>query len=220
MFTTCPTLARPRQRSSRDNGVAIDLLNAHGASLEYLSGFLGPAEEDLRRRTLEHGIEFDSPEASRVFVHGKWRAIPRCQCAYGDDDCPVYRFSRAMVEPRSWTGPLRELRDRIAERTGSRANFALVNHYAHAGEYISWHADDERDLDPAVPIASLSLGSACEFQFRPRTPGKEPGTVAMLLEAGSLLTMHAPTNSRFQHCLPRRTGRAACDIGPLSLIHI
>ena len=79
---------------------------------------------------------------------------------------------------------------------------------------VSWHADDERDLDPAVPIASLSLGSACEFQFRPRTPGKEPGTVAMLLEAGSLLTMHAPTNSRFQHCLPRRTGRAACDIGP------
>lgn len=214
MFTTCPAPARPRQRSSRDNAGAIDLLNAYGARLEYLSGFLGLAEEEHWRRTLERSIEFDSPEASRVFVHGKWRAIPRRQCAHGDDDCPGYRFSRTVVEPRPWTGPLQELRDQIARRTGFRANFVLVNHYAHAGEYISWHADDERDLDPAAPIASLSLGSAREFQFRPRTPGEEPGTVTMMLEAGSLLTMHAPTNSRFQHCLPWRTGRAAGNIGP------
>ena len=194
--------------------MTIDLLNAHGARLEYLSGFLGPADEPLWRRKLEDSIEFDSPEASRVFVHGKWRAIPRGQCAHGDDDCPGYRFSRTVVGPRPWIGPLRELRDQIAERTGFRANFVLVNHYAHAGEYISWHADDERDLDPVAPIASLSLGCAREFQFRPRTPGEEPGTVTILLEAGSLLMMNAPTNGRFQHCLPKRTGRAAYDIGP------
>ena len=134
-------------------------------------------------------------------------------CAHGDDDCPGYRFSGVQVQPRPWIEPLRELRDLVARCTGFRANFVLVNHYAHAGQHISWHADDERDLDPAAPIASLSLGSARDFQFRPCARGAEPGTVTLTLEPGSLLVMHPPTNRLFQHCLPKRSGTRAAATG-------
>lgn len=201
---------RPR---GRDNTAAVALLNERGAALEYVSGFLSAVQEGELRLALEREIQFDDAQASRVFVHGKWRAIPRRQCAHADDDCPPYRFSGVAVRPRPWTAPLRQLRDAVADRTGFRANFVLVNHYAHAGEYISWHSDDERDLDPAAPIASVSLGSAREFQLRARSSLEVPETVAMVLEPGSLLMMNAPTNARFQHCLPRRTGKAASAIG-------
>jgi len=181
---------RGRRPSPRDNQAAVSLLNRHGASLEYTADFLSPEEERHFRHQLEREVVFDSAEASRVFVHGRWHDIPRGQCAHGDDNCPGYRFSGVQVRPRGWIEPLRALRDLVAERTGFRANFVLVNHYAHAGQHISWHADDERDLDPAAPIASLSLGDARDFQFRPCARGAEPGPVTMTLETGSVLMMH------------------------------
>ena len=49
------------------------------------------------------------------------------------------------------------------------------------------HGDD--DLDPTAPIASLSLGSVREFQFRPRVRPQALGTVTMLLQVGSLLSI-------------------------------
>lgn len=201
------------RQGRRDNPTALNLLNRHGARLRYAADFLTPQEEYQIRLRLEREVIFDSAEAARVFVHGHWRDIPRRQCAHGDDDCPSYRFSGVQVQPRQWLAPLRELRDLVAMRTGFRSNFVLVNYYAHAGQHISWHADDERDLDPGAPIASLSLGSAREFQFRPRTRGAEPGTVTLTLEPGSLLMMHPPTNALFQHCLPKRSGAQAGTIG-------
>lgn len=117
---TPSSAGKTRHPDTRDNSVAIDLLNAQGARLAYQPGFLSPTDEPLWRTRLENGVEFDRPETSSVFVHGKWRAIPRRQCAHGDDDCPGYRFSGTVVKPRPWIGPLRDLRDLIAERTGFR----------------------------------------------------------------------------------------------------
>lgn len=196
------------------NDAAIALLNDHGASLTYIPSFLGSAEEHAWRWTLEENIQFDGPESSRVFVHGKWHPIPRRQCAYADDECSTYRFSGTAVRARTWIEPLRRMRDTLAERTGFRANFVLINHYANGSEYISWHADDERDLDLAAPIASLSLGSPRAFQLRPRVRPAGLGTITILLESGSLLMMDPPTNANFQHCLPKRGGRATSTLGP------
>jgi alkylated DNA repair dioxygenase AlkB len=212
--STVSPASKGRPRQLHDNQAAVAVLNHHGANVEYAAGFLTPGEELQFRHALERAVVFDSAQASRVFVHGRWHDIPRRQCAHGDDDCPCYRFSGVQVQPRPWILPLREVRGLVAERIGFRANFVLVNHYAHAGQHISWHADDERDLDPAAPIASLSLGGARVFQFRPCARGAAPGTVTMMLEPGSLLMMYPPTNAKFQHCLPKRSGaRAAAAVG-------
>lgn len=72
------------------------------------------------------------------------------------------------------------------------------------------HKDDERDLTPGYPIASLTLGQARDFVFRHQDArGKHAkrkiDPVTMVLEHGMLLLMKHPTNSFWYHSLPRRT---------------
>ena len=39
-------------------------------------------------------------------------------------------------------------------------NYCLLNHYRSGEDRMGYHADDEASLDPRVPIASVSLGTA------------------------------------------------------------
>jgi hypothetical protein len=48
----------------------------------------------------------------------------------------------------------------------------LCYRYRDGRDYIAEHRDDERELDPAAPIASLSLGCARDFVFRHRDARK------------------------------------------------
>lgn len=71
------------------------------------------------------------------------------------------------------------------------------------------HRDDERELDPLCPIASVSLGAARDFIFRHRDArGKQSRRhiepVKLELAHGSLLLMNPPTNTFWYHSLPAR----------------
>ena len=68
---------------------------------------------------------------------------------------------------------------------------------------MGWHADDEAELDPDAPIASLSLGAGRTLRFRPRQRGTAEA-VAVELGHGDLLLMDPPTQRHWQHGLPRR----------------
>jgi alkylated DNA repair dioxygenase AlkB len=63
---------------------------------------------------------------------------------------------------------------------------------------MGWHSDDERELDAKSPIASLSLGATRKFAFRHK---KDKTIHSLLLENGSALIMHAPTQEHWQHAL-------------------
>jgi alkylated DNA repair dioxygenase AlkB len=93
---------------------------------------------------------------------------------------------------------------------------------------MGWHADDEPELDPAAPIASLSLGAPRDFRLRPRpSPRRRPGAglppgydpqantsaeaqtdlcapFNIPLQTGDLLVMEPPTQLWWQHAVPRR----------------
>jgi len=202
---TAPHNTRYRSADADDNQAAIHVLNEHGARIEHLPRFLAPVQADAFLAQVVSEVEFDSREASRVFVHGRWRDIPRLQTAFGDDPAAIYRFSGNGAHARPWAPSILALRDRVARQTGRTPTFALVLKYDPL-HHLGWHSDDERDLDPSAPIASLSLGASCDFQFRPRERGAQPGTVTMRLDHGSLLLMWPPTNGRFLHCVPKRVG--------------
>ena len=102
----------------------------------------------------------------------------------------------------------------LEQLTGWRFNSLLLNRYRDGRDAMGWHADDEPELDPAAPIASLSLGAARDFRLRPRpspasalsgplsgTPGKP---FNLELAHGDLLLMEPPTQLWWQHALPRR----------------
>lgn len=71
------------------------------------------------------------------------------------------------------------------------------------------HRDDEKELDPLCPIASVSLGAARDFIFRHRdargkSAPRQIEPVKLELAHGSLLLMNRPTNTFWYHSLPVR----------------
>ena len=81
--------------------------------------------------------------------------------------------------------------------------------YKDGQDHMGEHRDDEKELDPLCPIASVSLGVARDFIFRHRdTRGNQARRqiepVKLELAHGSLLLMNSPTNTFWYHSLPVR----------------
>lgn len=51
---------------------------------------------------------------------------------------------------------------------------------------MGWHSDDEKELDPKAPIASVSLGASRKFAFRHKI---DKTKASIILENGSVLMM-------------------------------
>jgi alkylated DNA repair dioxygenase AlkB len=67
---------------------------------------------------------------------------------------------------------------------------------------MGWHSDDEPELVQTAPIASMSLGAARKFSFKHKT---DKTNASLMLENGSVLIMHAPTQSFWNHSLVKTT---------------
>ena len=148
------------------------------------------------------------PEAQALFAsvqslpwtRGKFmgRAVPREEVWIGPYP---YKFSGRTLQPAAWTPYIEALRDKIRARYGGDYNSVLLNRYADARDSVSWHSDDEPEMDSSHPIASLSLGASREFLVRPiasKTPVR-----TCILTSGSLLVMPAGFQEKYQHCVPK-----------------
>lgn len=85
----------------------------------------------------------------------------------------------------------------------------LSTRYKDGQDHMGEHRDDEKELDPLSPIASVSLGAARDFIFRHRDARGKPvhrqiDPVKLELAHGSLLLMNSPTNTFWYHSLPVR----------------
>lgn len=184
---------------------AVIPLQRPGLQLRHLPQWLqasGVATLPLRHR-LTDALPWQQPE---VFVHGRRHPTPRLTCWVADPGC-TYRYSglRQVITP--WIPELSELRERLQRLLGVRFNSLLLNRYRSGADRMGWHADAEPELDPAAPIASLSLGATRALRFRPR-PGdglaREQPSFAVDLADGDLLLMDPPTQHHWQHGLPPR----------------
>ncbi|XP_013383205.1 DNA oxidative demethylase ALKBH2 isoform X2 [Lingula anatina] len=130
------------------------------------------------------------------------------QVAHGDEGL-AYTFSNNTIPAKPWTPLLLEIKDAITHLTGHTFNFVLINRYKDGRDYMGEHKDDEKDLDPYAPIASLSLGQQRDFVFkhgesRGKGAKRKIDPVKVELASGSLLLMKYPTNRYWYHCLPVR----------------
>jgi alkylated DNA repair dioxygenase AlkB len=55
---------------------------------------------------------------------------------------------------------------------GADYNAILVNRYTDGSQYISPHADDERNLDPTFGVLTISVGAQRVFQIRDKKTKK------------------------------------------------
>jgi alkylated DNA repair dioxygenase AlkB len=184
-----------------------ETIEASRLSLRLWRGWLGPAAcRELQARLLE-SIAWEQPQ---VMVYGRLHAVPRLVAWYGDPGC-CYRYSGLLHQPQPWTAPLAELRHLLADRLGLDFNSLLLNRYRDGSDRMGWHADDEPELEPNHPIASLSLGASRTLRFRPR-PRRRSQEIAsppaggfdLELADGDLLLMDPPTQEHWQHGLPAR----------------
>jgi alkylated DNA repair dioxygenase AlkB len=65
---------------------------------------------------------------------------------------------------------------------------------------MGWHSDDEKELDQAAPIASVSFGGERKFAFKHKS---DRTSVSLTLANGSVLLMHTPTQQFWQHSLTK-----------------
>ncbi|KAL3270103.1 hypothetical protein HHI36_009161 [Cryptolaemus montrouzieri] len=120
---------------------------------------------------LRASVEYYDGELTKVRVFGKWHKIPRQQCAYGDAGLN-YKFSGVCLPAKEWLPPLIAIRKLLLRVTGHDYNFVLINRYRDGTDHMGEHKDDEAELDPNTPIASLSLGQERPFVLDTETVGK------------------------------------------------
>ncbi|XP_054852642.1 DNA oxidative demethylase ALKBH2 [Eublepharis macularius] len=182
-------------------------IRAEGLDCNYTVLF-GKAKADWLFQELEKEVEYFEGEFTKLHVFGKWHNIPRKQVTYGDSGL-TYTYSGVTFSPKPWIPVLEHLRDQIQLATSHTFNFVLINRYKDGHDHIGEHRDDERELVPRSPIASVSLGACRDFVFRHSTSrGKRPSRhiepIKLPLQHGSLLMMNFPTNRYWYHSLPIR----------------
>lgn len=182
-------------------------IRAQGLSLEYRLLF-GRAEADAIFQQLEKEVEYFEGEQTKLHVFGKWHNIPRKQVTYGDPEL-TYTYSGVTFSPKPWIPVLNHIRDRLVLETGHTFNFVLINRYKDGEDHIGEHRDDEKELVPRSPIASVSFGACRDFVFRHCDSRGKNATrhikpIRLQLAHGSLLMMKYPTNVYWYHSLPIR----------------
>uniref|UniRef100_A0A3P9MCG8 DNA oxidative demethylase ALKBH2 n=1 Tax=Oryzias latipes TaxID=8090 RepID=A0A3P9MCG8_ORYLA len=165
-------------------------------------------EADELFKHLEEEVVYSTGEEAKVQVYGKVYNIPRKQATYGDTGL-MYTYSGVTRLACPWTPTLENIRDAVTKATGQTFNFVLINRYKDGLDHMGEHRDDEKELDPSCPIASVSLGAARDFVFRHRdargrNSSRQIEPVKLELSHGSLLLMNPPTNHFWYHSLPVR----------------
>jgi len=136
-------------------------------------------------------------ESDQLIMFGKVVTTRRKVAWVGDSKCS-YTYSGVEKTPQAWTPDLLVIKDQLESLSQCKFNSCLLNFYHDGNDGMGWHSDDEKELNPDSPIASLSLGARRKFAFRYK---KDKETISLFLENGSALIMHAPTQEFWQHAL-------------------
>ncbi len=163
--------------------------------VEVIEAFYDAAECQRIYRCLLH--EHLWPD-NRYVVAGRQFILPRLQTWHADPGIH-YSYSNNLLQTRSWTPLLSDIRTRIESFLNFSFNSVLVNLYRNGNDYVGWHADNEPELGEQPFIASLTFGAERQFEFRHKK-SSENGRV--LLRSGTLLIMQPDFQHHWLHSVP------------------
>jgi len=172
---------------------ALNLLPKDGAAYYHPKIFDNLHSTQLMEQ-LQNSIKW---EADQLLMFGK-KITTRRKVAWAADPNCTYTYSGVLKVPQAWTPTLLLIKDRLEAMSQCQFNSCLLNFYHDGDDGMGWHSDDERELDPHSPIASLSLGAERKFAFRHK---RDKEKISLFLENGSALIMHAPTQEFWHHAL-------------------
>lgn len=161
----------------------------------YYGKILTQASADIIYHRLFESIGW---QRDQVEIFGK-RIVTRRKVAWYGDQPYRYTYSKTTKHALSWTPELLSLKHLTEAKVGVGFNSCLLNLYHNGSEGMSWHCDDEKDLQKHAAIASLSLGAERKFSFKHKQSKEK---VSLLLQHGSLLVMQGKTQIHWLHQLP------------------
>ncbi|MBU3594199.1 alpha-ketoglutarate-dependent dioxygenase AlkB [Polynucleobacter sp. 71A-WALBACH] len=179
--------------SEKDFSDPTFLLEKDGRA-EYFNHFYDADESDHLFEGLLNSLPWTSDQ---ITMFGKSIITSRKVAWVGDPEC-LYTYSGMQKIPQVWTHELLQIKCKLEQVTGHTYNSCLLNLYHNGDEGMGWHSDNEKELDRATPIASISLGARRKFAFRHK---QDKTTVPIFLEHGSLLIMHPPIQDFWHHSL-------------------
>jgi alkylated DNA repair dioxygenase AlkB len=153
---------------------------------------MAAAEADRAFRSLLDDVPW---EERHIVLFG--RRIPQPRLVAWAGEVP-YRYSGQTLEPRAWSGLLRQLLGRVCAHTGVPFNHVLLNRYRDGMDSMGFHADDEPELGAEPAVASLSLGVTRRFVLVSRR-----GRLVVPLEHGSLVVMRGQCQAEYRHGIPK-----------------
>ena len=168
------------------------------AELRYQPQFFSPEEADNFYDQLLTSLAW---EQKPIRIFGKELMQPRLVAWYGDSGIS-YSYSGIRLEALPWDPILWKIKEQVEASVGTAFNSVLCNLYRDGKDSMGWHADDEPELGPEPCIASVSLGAERYFHLKHKSNKALP-TTKILLEHGSLLLMHGPTQTHYKHQLPK-----------------
>ena len=160
----------------------------------YMPGFFNEHQSTLLFDQLLRSLDW---QADQIMMFGKMITTKRKVAWVGDSDCS-YTYSGVKKNPQVWTVELLQIKSQLEKLAGCAFNSCLLNLYHNGEEGMGWHSDDEKELDPKAPIVSVSFGASRKFAFRHKID-KTKATI--VLENGSVLIMHPPTQEYWSHSL-------------------
>lgn len=161
------------------------------APVAYKAGFL--ADPSSVFETLWNELEWERRDST-----------PRRE--YYCNELPVpyaYRAGPGLREylPRAWHPSILSIKDSVEKALGTKLEVCFLNGYVDARDHLGWHADKSPEMDPARPIAIVTVGAEREINFRSLAAPDEIDR--LVLGAGSLCVMAAGMQLTHEHRIPK-----------------
>ncbi|MEI8400967.1 MAG: alpha-ketoglutarate-dependent dioxygenase AlkB [Alcaligenaceae bacterium] len=175
--------------------VTVNLLPKDG-SVTYIPNVFDPGSCSTLFASLREALNW---QQDQLFMFGKLITTKREVAWVGDAGCS-YTYSGVKKFPQAWTQELLHIKHTAEALANHTFNSCLLNLYHDGDQGMGWHSDDEVELETNAPIASVSFGGERKFLFKHKF---EKLGASVVLENGSVLLMHTPTQNFWQHSLTK-----------------
>ena len=146
---------------------------------------------------LKNKLEWEQP---MIKLYGKKHLVPRL-VSFISNKGISYSYSGIIHIGKGWPDCLIPLLNQVREYCKVDFNGCLLNLYRDGEDSMGWHADNEKELDLNMNIASLSLGERRDFYFKNIASLEK---VHFTLGNGDLLIMEPNCQTNWLHSLPKR----------------
>ncbi|MEQ8358443.1 MAG: alpha-ketoglutarate-dependent dioxygenase AlkB [Cytophagales bacterium] len=176
----------------------MQTFNIKGGELLLHPNFLSESES---QKLLDQILKSSTWNQDEIQIFGKWHIQPRLTSIYADAGVK-YTYSGLTQKTAPWPDYLLSIKQNVEAIAEADFNLVLLNYYRDGNDSMGWHSDDEKELGKNPCIASLSIGAARDFKFRPKKT-IEAGPFKINLNNGSLLIMKGETQHNWQHSIAK-----------------